>query len=390
MTQVAHPASASAAGTVTHAASSAQVQEAVRDAAARGDVLRVVGAGTWLHAGRPVRAASSLSVRALAGVVEYVPGDLTITAWAGTTLEDLDRVTAEHGQWLALDPFGLREGTLGATVATGSLGPLAASFGTPRDVVLGLQCVTGDGEIVHGGARVVKHVAGYDLVRLMTGAWGTLGVLTMLTLRLRARAPVDATYAVSVAAPLREWIPAYRAASVAPLATELLNGATAAALGVSNGTTALVRVSGNDEAVAAQEKALAQLGSVRPVSNDTWAALARRDPARPTAALRLSHRAARVADVWELATALARDVPDAVVHATLDRGIARVVLPRISEADLMTRLRPPTECARVCEVLPASLWQELAPSAVSDPLSQRVRAAFDPERRLNPGILGEA
>lgn len=390
MTQVAGSMSASAAGTGIDASSTEQVQEAVRDAAARGDALRVVGAGTWLHAGRPVRTASSLSVRSLAGIVEYVPGDLTITAWAGTSLEELDRVTAEHGQWLALDPFGVRESTLGATVATASFGPLAASFGTPRDAVLGLQCVTGDGEIVHGGARVVKHVAGYDLVRLMTGAWGTLGVLTMLTLRLRARASVDATYAVTVTAPLREWITAYRAASISPLATELLDGATAASLGAGSNTTALVRVSGNDEAVAAQEKALAEVGSVRSVSRDTWAALARRDPSRPSAALRLSHRAARIADVWERATSIARGVPDALVHATLDRGIARVVLPHIADADLLSRLRQPSECSRVFEVLPASLWREVAPSAVSDPLSQRVRAAFDPERRLNPGILGEA
>ncbi len=390
MTHVAGTVNASAAGAIIDASTTEHVQEAVRDAAARGDALRVVGAGTWLHAGRPVRAASSLAVRSLAGIVEYVPGDLTITAWAGTSLEELDRVTAEHGQWLALDPFGVRESTLGATVATGSFGPLAASFGTPRDVVLGLQCVTGDGEIVHGGARVVKHVAGYDLVRLMTGAWGTLGVLTMLTLRLRARAPVDATYAVTVAAPLREWLTAYRAASISPLATELLDGATAAALGAGNQTTALVRVSGNDEAVAAQEKALAELGAIRSVSSHAWAALARRDPSRPSVALRLSHRSARMADVWESATAIARDVPDAFVHATLERGIARVVLPQIGDADLLSRLRQPSECARVFEVLPASLWPEVAPSAASDPLSQRVRAAFDPERRLNPGILGEA
>jgi len=388
MTQVAGPTGA--AGAVIDASSTSQVQDAVRDAAARGEALRIVGAGSWLHAGRPVRADASLCVRSLAGVVEYVPGDLTITAWAGTTLAELDRVTAEHGQWLALDPFGARDGTLGATVATGSFGPLAASFGTPRDVVLGLQCVTGDGEIVNGGARVVKHVAGYDLVRLMTGAWGTLGVLTMLTLRLRARAPVDATYAVNVSAPLGAWIAAYRAASVSPLATELLHAATASALGLGTDMTALVRVSGNDEAVAAQEKALAELGAVRSVSGDTWAALAGGDPPRPTVAMRLSHRPARIADVWVQATTIARDVPDAFLHATLDRGIARLVLPRVGDADLVTRLRLATECARVCEVLPAALWHQVAPSAASDPLSQRVRTAFDPERRLNPGILGEA
>lgn len=390
MTQVAG-AVRPAAETRIEAASTAQVREAVRQAASRGDALRIVGAGTWLHAGRPVRAESSLSVRSLSGVVEYVPGDLTITAWAGTTLEELDHVTAEHNQWLALDPFGDRAGTLGATVATGSCGPLAASFGTPRDVVLGVQCVTGDGEIVHGGARVVKHVAGYDLVRLMTGAWGTLGVLTMLTLRLRARAPVDSTYAVTLGAvPLAEWMRAFRAASVAPLAAELLHENTALALGLGNEATVLVRVSGNEEAVAAQEKSLATLGAARVVSNDTWAAFARRDPPSADAALRLSHRAARIADVWESARELVRELPDSIVHATLERGIARAVIPRIGEEDLRARLGQLTGCSRVFEVLPPALWSDVAASAASDPLSRRVRAAFDPERRLNPGILGEA
>lgn len=390
MTQLAGPPVASTSA-ISDASSTAQVQEAVRDTAARGESLRIVGAGSWLHAGRPVRAATPLSVRSIAGIVEYVPGDLTITAWAGTTLAELDRVTAEHGQWLALDPFGVRDGTLGATVATGSSGPLAASFGTPRDVVLGVQCVTGDGDVVHGGARVVKHVAGYDLVRLLTGSWGTLGVLTMLTLRLRARAQVDATYAVTIGdAPIGEWVAAYRAASVSPLAAELLHGATATALGISHDTIALVRVSGNDEAVTAQERALAALGAVRAVPNDTWAALARRDPPHPAAALRLSHRVSRIHEVWKLAVALARDVPDALVHATVDRGIARVVMPHLSDAELLVRLQQPMECARIFEVLPPALWRELAPSAVSDPLSRRVRAAFDPDQRLNPGILGEA
>ncbi|MGH7694663.1 MAG: hypothetical protein ACRENH_06765, partial [Gemmatimonadaceae bacterium] len=198
------------------------------------------------------------------------------------------------------------------------------------------------------------------------------------------------TYAVSIGAPLGEWIAAYRAASVSPLATELMHAATASALGVGNDMTALVRVSGNDEAVAAQEKALAELGALRSVSGDAWAALAGRDPSRPTAALRLSHRPARIADVWALASAIARDVPDAVVHATPDRGITRVVLPHVDDADLVARLHPATEGTRVFEVLPATLWREVAPSAVSDPLSQRVRAAFDPDRRLNPGILGDA
>jgi len=375
------------------ASSTAEVQSAVRAAGARGETLRIAGAGTWLSAGRPVQAPTTLSVRPLAGIVEYVPGDLTITAWAGTSLEELDRAVAEHGQWIALDPFGSRAGTLGATVATASSGPLAASFGTPRDVVLGVQCVTGDGDIVHGGARVVKHVAGFDLVRLMTGAWGTLGVLTMLTLRLRARAPVDTTFAVALGAQsLRDWFVAYRAASVAPLAAELIDARTGAALGIGDEPVVLVRVSGNDEAVTAQESALRALGSVREVAGDVWSRLAELDATAAAAALRISHRVAHVADVWDQALHLAHDVPGALVHATLERGVARVVLREIADSELAARLQAPTPvaCARVFEVLPPQLWPRFAPSVVSDLVSTRIQAAFDPDRRLNAGILGEA
>ena len=91
---------------------------------ARGTTLRIVGRGTWLDAGRPVQATETLSTRELSGITEYVPGDLTLTARAGTTLGEIRDATAAHGQWLALDPYGTDDGTIGATVATGSAGPL--------------------------------------------------------------------------------------------------------------------------------------------------------------------------------------------------------------------------------------------------------------------------
>jgi hypothetical protein len=124
------------------------------------------------------------------------------------------------------------------------------------------------------------------------------------------------------------------------------------------------------------------------VPNDIWSAIARRDSSRATAAFRLSQRVARIGDVWTAALSLAEDLPDASVQATIDRGIVRVAIPRIAEDDLHARLKRVTDCARVFEVLPASLWNAFSPSAVADPLSQRVRAAFDPDERLNPGILG--
>lgn len=163
------------------------MSEVVRAAAAAGDGLRLIGAGSWLDAGHPVTASIQLCLSADTGIVEYTPGDLTITVRAGTTLGQIQAVLEANHQWLPLDPLGGWDGTIGATIATCSFGPAAAIFGTPRDQVLGLTVVTGLGDVIRPGGRVVKNVAGFDLTRLMIGAWGTLGVITEATLRVRSR-----------------------------------------------------------------------------------------------------------------------------------------------------------------------------------------------------------
>lgn len=165
-----------------------EIAAAVREAAANRAPLRIVGRGTWLAAGSPVVADTRLSLQDDSGIVAYVPDDLTVTARAGTTLRELSETLATHNQWIALDPEGEHEATLGATVATCSYGPAAALFGTPRDQVLGMTVILGTGDVIRAGGRVVKNVAGFDLTRLMIGAWGTLGVITEITLRVRSRA----------------------------------------------------------------------------------------------------------------------------------------------------------------------------------------------------------
>ena len=169
-----------------------RIVEIVQNAAATSRPLRIAGKGQWLDAGMRAYALAThhptpLSLADDAGIVTYFPDDLTVTVRAGTTLAEIDDVLRARGQWLPLDPLGGSDGSIGATVATASYGPLAALFGTPRDQVLGLTVVTGTGDILRLGGRVVKNVAGFDLVRLMTGAWGTLGVITEVTLRVRAR-----------------------------------------------------------------------------------------------------------------------------------------------------------------------------------------------------------
>src|SRR5262245_56833436 len=108
--------------------SATSVRERILDAGNRGAPLRIVGRGTWLDAGRPVRASETISTEGLSGIIEYVPGDLTLTALAGTTLGEIRAAAGLHAQWLALDLYGSDDGTIGATVATGSSGPLFTYF----------------------------------------------------------------------------------------------------------------------------------------------------------------------------------------------------------------------------------------------------------------------
>src|SRR5262245_53220955 len=224
------------------------LSDAIRTARDGSTPLRIVGRGTWLDAGQPVEAARALELSVLPGITEYGPGDLTLTALAGTMLCEIADATAAHGQWLPLDPFGDPRGTLGATLATASAGPLGGSSGLPRDMTVGLSFVTGTGDVAHGGGRVVKNVAGFDLVRLSIGAWGTLGVITSATVRLRARPEADETVALSLPMErdaLGTLLSTVRAAAIEPLAAELLSAACARRIGLGDRPVMLVRLAGN-------------------------------------------------------------------------------------------------------------------------------------------------
>lgn len=390
--------------TLAPSASAAAIRDRVRDAAAGGTGLRLVGRGTWLDAGRPVRAEATLSLDGLSRIVEYVPGDLTLTALAGTPLDAIERATAAERQWLPLDPFGAPDGTLGATVVTASAGPLAHAFGTPRDNVLGLEFVTGRGAVVRGGGRVVKNVAGFDLVRLLVGSWGTLGVVTEVTVRLRALPEADVTLALPLpvadleASALVERVVAAQRTTLAPVALELVSARLAARLGIaSDRHVLLARLAGNAELVASQRAALSTMADVAEVPSEVWRALRSSEPAG-AAAVRFSHLPARRYETWRHAVAAAEPMPDAYVHASIGRGIARCVVPAPDTATLAAVFGAPfslggTVGSTIYERLPAPLWSSLAPSAFpvgpAGGLMRRVKDAFDPQQVLNPGIMGE-
>ncbi len=186
-----------------------EVQAVMESANQTGAAVLPAGGGTWLAPGsRAGRVDIVLSTARMNQVERYEPADLTITVAAGRAMqrgfpglggvsgsakENLNADLAAHGQWLPLDSPGACAGTIGALVATGTPGPLRNRYGGVRDAVLGLEMVTGDGRRIKFGGRVVKNVAGYDLVRLLTGSRGSLAVITSVSVRVFPRPEADVT-----------------------------------------------------------------------------------------------------------------------------------------------------------------------------------------------------
>jgi glycolate oxidase FAD binding subunit len=153
--------------------------------------FRLEGRGSWLPPDGPGDFA--LSTRGIDRIVQVSPADLVASVQAGATLEAIRAELAPHRLWLALDPPGRPDRTIGSVVATGTAGALRHGFGPVRDHVLGCTVATGDGRLVDAGGKVVKNVAGYDLTKLHVGGFGGFGVITELNLRLRAEPAADLT-----------------------------------------------------------------------------------------------------------------------------------------------------------------------------------------------------
>ena len=143
------------------------------------------GSGTKLGWGPAPRTIDVLlSTAKLNAVVAHRHGDLTATIQAGATLGDVNRTLARHRQWIPLDPPSADRATIGGLVATNDSGPRRHRYGAPRDLIIGIEFVRADGLLAKGGGIVVKNVAGYDLPRLLTGSFGSLGVIVTATFKL--------------------------------------------------------------------------------------------------------------------------------------------------------------------------------------------------------------
>ncbi|MEO7986502.1 MAG: FAD-binding oxidoreductase [Gemmatimonadales bacterium] len=352
--------------------------------------IRVEGQGTWLSGDAPADLA--VSTRGLAQVVSVSPADLVATVQAGTPLDGLRRRLAEEGMWLALDPPGRPDRSLGSIVATATAGPLRHGFGPVRDHVLGCTVATGDGRLVNAGGKVVKNVAGYDLTKLQVGGFGGFGILAEAHLRLRALPRADVTL-LAQGARDNLTLGARRLieAKVAPAALELLSPALAA----EPEWVLAARFLGTDAAVQSDVRSLGSAGDLvwQPLPADRtaafWGVVARGSLGGPIT-IRLGVLANGVDEMMDL---LAHDLDEGLLSAGPGAGMIRWT----GDAP-MERLRGVRRAAASREV-PMTI--ERAPWALRRAMGHfgayregvgqlvgRLRESFDPGQCLSVALEG--
>jgi glycolate oxidase FAD binding subunit len=370
------------------------------------------GGGSAIGVGVPAaRAGLVLLLTRLNALVEHEPGDLTATAQAGITLAALQAALRARGQWLSLDPPDVARATLGGVLAANASGPRRHLYGTARDLLIGVTVVTAEGAVVHGGGKVVKNVAGYDLPKLFVGSFGTLGVIVEATVKLRPLPDEERLVATrferltDAGAAVR----ALLASDLIPNAVDLLDATSTAALGLPPAAATLaVGFDGLGDQVDWQVAELASLvapcGGTKPVALPpaTWerlASAARDAFEAPAAMMTLSVLPAVVADTMERGTEAARQ-----------RGLAAAWCAHAGVGHLTATLRAegarqdPASVAAVLEdwraaaraagghasvtwaPLPVKsalrVWDDAGPAGR---LMQRIKAQLDPSNVLNPG-----
>jgi len=338
-----------------------------------------VGGGTELELGPwPERIDAVVRTRGLGRIVEYQPADMVMVVEAGVTLAALQAAAREHRQRLALDPPWPDRATIGGIVATGAFGPRRARYGAVRDLIIGVQLVRADGAVAHGGGKVVKNVAGFDLPKLACGSLGTLGLIAGATFRLHPMPEASETVVV----------PGLSTAEVVAMVSRLrasqLEPTAAAALRGPSGYDLALCFEGFGKGVEQQIGKLRQLAPSARGADDAWA---RHDEVRTGGPLRVKVAAlpTQLPEVDRLLSPLGLRF---AWYPTLGLGFASgaageqaPVLIADARAELLRR-----GGSLVVQAAPAGLRVDRwGPPPPSFPVMQRVKQNFDPDRRLNPG-----
>jgi len=251
---------------VAQPGSAEEVAEVVRFAAAEKLAVIPVGGRTKLGIGMPPqRYDIALDMTRMDHVLAYDPGDLTLGVEAGIGVESLLEVLGERNQFLPLLVPWMERATIGGIMATNSVSPLRIAYGGPRDFVLGMEFVTGEGKLCKSGGRVVKNVTGYDLHKLMIGSLGTLGVITRVNFRTFPLPSAQRTF-VAAYASAREATALVQAIAKSPLSPRVVEVVDPAALPILRSQTlpaglwsVVIAAAGNDKVVERHQADLARM-----------------------------------------------------------------------------------------------------------------------------------
>jgi glycolate dehydrogenase FAD-binding subunit len=377
-----------AASVVASPTDTAGAAALLRAAAEEGLAVVARGTATKLDWGLPpLRVDVLLDTTAMSRVVEHAAGDLVVHVQAGVTVGQLQEALAGANQRLALDPLTNPDaegrGTVGGMLATGADGPLRFSHGAVRDLVIGVTVVRADGVVARAGGRVVKNVAGYDLSKLMTGSWGTLGVITEAIFRLHPRPPASRWVVHTAPDAARQARLAAQSQAV-PAAVEIDQAAGAE-------PTVGVLVDGVPEGVDARAEALRDIlggGAITDSAPSWWG---RAPWEAGGTAVRLTSTLTGV----DRLLAGCMDLPlRPAVRGSAGGGKLHAAFPRAADAGLVARcvellrdraeewggdvvvLRAPADVRAAVDS-----WGPVPALA----LMRRIKTEFDPERRLAPG-----
>ena len=389
-----------------------EVEEAVRWALGEEKALEIVGQGSKRAIGRPSQTDLTLDMSGLTGVTLYEPAELVLSARAGTPLAEIETQLDQNNQQLGFEPLDYGpllggeagQGTIGGVIAANLSGPRRVKAGAARDHFLGVTAVTGRGDTIKSGGRVVKNVTGYDLCKLFAGSWGTLAAMTDVTIKVLPKAETEASVLVTglddaracaaMAAAMGSPFDVSGAAHLPDHVASWFDG-----LPKAEATTAL-RLEGHAPSVAHRKETLAAL--MKP-----FGPVAILDEA-PSRALWRSVRqvkpftgaAARERPLWRISTAPARGhellaaiTPAAQMFYDWAGGLIWVAMPFAEEPDAaavrgaVAEIGGHATLVRAPAALRAALDVFAPEPAGLAALSKRVKESFDPKGVLNPGRM---
>jgi glycolate oxidase FAD binding subunit len=357
-------------------------------AAAQRQAVRIHGAGTKFEWGAiGAEPDVELHTTRLNEIVEHNVGDLTAILQAGVPLARAQEKFAQEGQVLSLDPplgpGSARDATVGGVVATGDSGPLRHRYGAARDLVVGMTVALSDGTIAKSGGKVIKNVAGYDIAKLFSGAFGTLGAILEVSVRLH---PAPSASATAVGASANPAVVAAGAQqlTLAPLELEMLDVAWRGDCG-----EVLARLAGA-EAVRRIDRvaAIMREAGLDPVDisadDEVWERQRAAQRSEAAAILRIAARPSYLVEVLR-----ATEASGGVLVGRAALGLSWIEVDPEAVAPLRQRLGAST--VSVLLDVPAGARQALepwnAPEGPALELMRRIKMRFDPARACNPGVF---